>query len=106
MILVAAVFALPGIAFAAVAPREFLVNPTMLQMPLGADRVLGVCWTLWAEVRFYVLFALCVVVPGATRRRVIWFCAGWTLAAALTQAAEEPVAADAAEITRRTAWLA
>ncbi|MGW0709355.1 acyltransferase family protein [Streptomyces sp. NPDC002643] len=91
VILVAAVFAFPGIAFAAVSPSEFLVNLTMLQMPLGADRVLGVCWTLWAEVRFYLLFALCVVVPGVTRRRVIWFCGGWTLAAALAQASKEPL---------------
>ena len=55
------------------------------------DRVLGVCWTLWAEVRFYVLFALCVVLPGASRRRVIMFCAGWTLAAAITQTAHQPL---------------
>ncbi|EKX65149.1 acyltransferase family protein [Streptomyces ipomoeae] len=91
VILVAAVFALPGIAYAKVTPSEFLVNLTMLQMPLGADRVLGVCWTLWAEVRFYVLFALCVVVPGVTRRNVIWFCGGWTLAAALARASNEPL---------------
>ncbi|MGW0840408.1 acyltransferase family protein [Streptomyces sp. NPDC002787] len=91
VILVAAVFALPGIAFARVSASEFLVNLTMLQMPLGADRVLGVCWTLWAEVRFYVLFALCVVLPGVTRRRVIWFCGGWTLASVLAQGAKEPL---------------
>lgn len=91
VILVAAVFALPGIAFARVSASDFLVNLTMLQMPLGADRVLGVCWTLWAEVRFYVLFALCVVLPGVTRRRVIWFCGGWTLAAVLAQGAKEPL---------------
>ncbi len=91
VILVAAVFALPGIAYARVSSSDFLVNLTMLQMPLGADRVLGVCWTLWAEVRFYVLFALCVVVPGVTRRRVIWFCGGWTLAATLAHASKEPL---------------
>ncbi|WP_442811195.1 acyltransferase family protein [Streptomyces sp. NBC_00481] len=91
VILVAAVFALPGIAFARVSASEFLVNLTMLQMPLGADRVLGVCWTLWAEVRFYVLFALCVVLPGVTRRRVIWFCGGWTLASVLARASKEPL---------------
>ncbi|MEI5524189.1 acyltransferase [Streptomyces brasiliscabiei] len=91
VILVAAVFALPGVAFARVSASEFLVNLTMLQMPLGADRVLGVCWTLWAEVRFYLLFALCVVLPGVTRRRVIWFCGGWTLASVLAGAAREPL---------------
>ncbi|MFE9447176.1 acyltransferase family protein [Streptomyces sp. NPDC006739] len=62
---------------------EFLVNLTMLQQPMGVPRVLGVCWTLWVEVRFYVLFALLVVARGVTYRRVVLFCGGWTLAAAV-----------------------
>ncbi|MER6328667.1 acyltransferase [Streptomyces sp. NPDC001034] len=62
---------------------EFLVNLTMLQQPMGATRVLGVCWTLWAEVRFYALFALLVVLRGVTYRRVVLFCAVWTLAVAV-----------------------
>ncbi|MGA6222911.1 acyltransferase family protein [Streptomyces umbrinus] len=91
IIIVTVVFALPVVAYKTVSPSDTLVNLTMMQQPLGADRVLGVCWTLWAEVRFYALFALCVVMPGATRQRVIMFCAGWTLAAVLTQAANEPL---------------
>ncbi|MDQ1036560.1 peptidoglycan/LPS O-acetylase OafA/YrhL [Streptomyces sp. V3I8] len=91
VVLVTAVFALPVVAYEAVSPSDALVNLTLMQQPLGADRVLGVCWTLWAEVRFYALFALCVVLPGATRQRVILFCAGWTLAAAIAQAAHEPL---------------
>ncbi|WP_234018787.1 MULTISPECIES: acyltransferase [unclassified Streptomyces] len=90
VVLVTAVFALPVVVYEAVSPSDALVNLTMLQQPLGADRVLGVCWTLWAELRFYALFALCVVLPGATRGRVVLFCAVWTLAAALTQASGEP----------------
>ncbi|MEU7223141.1 acyltransferase family protein [Streptomyces chrestomyceticus] len=90
ILLVTAVFALPWVAFEALGPSDVLTNLTMLQQPLGAKRVLGVCWTLWAEMRFYALFALCVVLPGATRRRVVLFCAGWTLAAALAQAAHVP----------------
>jgi peptidoglycan/LPS O-acetylase OafA/YrhL len=86
-----AVFALPVVAFEAVSPSDALVNLTLLQQPLGADRVLGVCWTLWVEVRFYALFALCVVLPGASRRRVVLFCAVWTLAAAVADAADEPL---------------
>ncbi|MEU9476327.1 acyltransferase [Streptomyces sp. NPDC048191] len=62
---------------------EFLVNLTMLQQPMGATRVLGVCWTLWVELRFYALFALLVVARGVTYRRVVLFAAGWTLAAVL-----------------------
>ncbi|MFG3008138.1 acyltransferase family protein [Streptomyces calvus] len=91
VLLVTAVFALPVVAYDAVSPSDALVNLTMLQQPLGADRVLGVCWTLWAEIRFYALFALCVVLPGANRRRVILFCALWTLAAAIAQGADEPL---------------
>lgn len=91
VVLVTAVFALPMVAYKAVSPSDALVNLTMLQMPLGVDRVLGVCWTLWAEVRFYALFALCVVLPGANRRRVIMFCAGWTLAAVISANAHMPL---------------
>ncbi|KUO21751.1 acyltransferase family protein [Streptomyces dysideae] len=91
VVLVAAVFALPMVAYKAVSPSDALVNLTMLQMPLGVDRVLGVCWTLWAEIRFYALFALCVVLPGASRRRVIMFCAVWTLAAVIAQNANMPL---------------
>ncbi|MFE2534250.1 acyltransferase family protein [Streptomyces sp. NPDC059371] len=91
IIIVTAVFALPVVAYKTVSPSDALVNLTMLQQPLGADRVLGVCWTLWAEVRFYALFALCIVLPGANRQRVILFCAGWTLAAAMAQGVNEPL---------------
>jgi peptidoglycan/LPS O-acetylase OafA/YrhL len=91
VVLVTAVFALPAVAYDAVSPSDALVNLTMLQQPLGADRVLGVCWTLWVEVRFYALFALCVVLPGANRRRVVVFCAGWLPASALARAAHEPL---------------
>ncbi|MDQ0992670.1 acyltransferase [Streptomyces sp. V3I7] len=91
VILVTAVFALPVVAYRAVSPSDALLNLTMLQQPLGVDRVLGVCWTLWAEVRFYALFALCIVLPGASRQRVVLFCAGWTLAAAIAQAVNEPL---------------
>lgn len=91
VLLVTGAFALPVVAYRAVSPSDALVNLTMLQMPLGVDRVLGVCWTLWAEVRFYALFALCVVLPGANRRRVIMFCAGWMLAAVIAENANMPL---------------
>ncbi|MFI1162384.1 acyltransferase family protein [Streptomyces sp. NPDC020801] len=91
IVLVTAVFALPVVAYKAVSPSDALVNLTMLQQPLGVDRVLGVCWTLWCEVRFYALFALCIVLPGANRRRVILFCACWTLASAIAQGAKMPL---------------
>lgn len=72
-------------------PDEILVNLTMLQQPVGARRVLGVCWTLWVELRFYVLFALLVVWRGITRRRVVVFCCLWTVAAVLAAGARLPL---------------
>ncbi|GAB2994867.1 hypothetical protein GCM10023080_071520 [Streptomyces pseudoechinosporeus] len=89
VIIVTVVFALPIVAYEAVSPSDALVNLTMMQQPLGVDRVLGVCWTLWAELRFYALFAVCIVLPGANRQGLIMFCAGWTLAAAIARAADE-----------------
>ncbi|MFC7307322.1 acyltransferase family protein [Streptomyces monticola] len=91
IVLVTLVFALPPVTYAAVSPSDALVNLTMLQQPLGVDRVLGVCWTLWAELRFYALFALCIVLPGANRQRVVLFCAVWTLTAAIAEGANEPL---------------
>lgn len=79
LIIVTGVFVVAG--YHHVSGTDLLTNFTMLQMPAGAERVLGVCWTLWAEMRFYLLFALCVVWPGATRKRVLIFCAVWTAGA-------------------------
>jgi peptidoglycan/LPS O-acetylase OafA/YrhL len=70
---------------------EFLVNVTMLQQPMGVPRVLGVCWTLWVEVRFYALFALFVVWRGVTYRRVVMFCCLWTLAGVFARVADNPL---------------
>ena len=70
---------------------EYLLNFTMLQQPMGAPRVLGVCWTLWVEMRFYVLFALFVIWRGVTYRRVVIFCILWTLAGPLARVAGLPL---------------
>lgn len=70
---------------------ELLLNLTMLQQPMGAHRVLGVCWTLWVELRFYVLFALFVVWRGVTYRRVVVFCCLWTFAGVLARVAHTPL---------------
>ncbi|MEV7416395.1 acyltransferase [Streptomyces sp. NPDC089919] len=88
--LVTLVFALPWLPYRTVGLSDALVNLTMLQQPVGAQRVLGVCWTLWAELRFYALFALFVILPGGGRRRTLLFCGAWTLAAALADASDQP----------------
>ncbi|MFB7270559.1 acyltransferase family protein [Streptomyces sp. NPDC056244] len=71
--------------------NEVLVNLTMLQQPMGVDRVLGVCWTLWVEARFYLLFALFVVWKGVTYRRVVIFCCLWTVAGVFARVADNPL---------------
>lgn len=91
VLLITAVFALPAVVYETVSPSDALVNLTLLQEPLGVGRVLGVDWTLWAEIRFYALFALLVVLPGAGRRRVVLFCACWTMGAAIAQGAGQPL---------------
>ncbi|GHG64776.1 acyltransferase family protein [Streptomyces griseocarneus] len=65
--------------------RSVAVNLTMLQDPLGVAPVDGVYWTLWVELRFYLLFAL-VVHRGLTYRRAVGFCVAWAFAAVLAEA--------------------
>ncbi|MET9220414.1 MULTISPECIES: acyltransferase [unclassified Streptomyces] len=69
------------LGYKTVSRTDLLTNFTMLQTPAGSERVLGVSWTLWAEMRFYVLFAVTVLWRGATRKRVLAFCALWTIGA-------------------------
>ncbi|WP_435179204.1 acyltransferase family protein [Actinacidiphila sp. bgisy145] len=87
LILVAAVLYVIGKE--TVSRTDLITNFTMLQTPAGAKRQLGVSWTLWAELRFYALFALTVLWRGATQRRVLAFCALWTLGAVYAQGSGE-----------------
>ncbi|MBB4891968.1 peptidoglycan/LPS O-acetylase OafA/YrhL [Streptomyces olivoverticillatus] len=57
-----------------------LTNLTMLQQGLGVWDVDGVYWTLFIELKFYVLFAI-VVATGVTYRKCVLFCGLWTVAA-------------------------
>ncbi|MEU4213413.1 acyltransferase [Streptomyces sp. NPDC026206] len=66
--------------------RDVAVNLTMLQDPLGVEPVDGVYWTLWVEMRFYLLFAL-LLRKGLTYRRAVGFCAVWAFAAVVAKAA-------------------
>lgn len=56
-----------------------LANFTMLEIPLGDRPVDSVYWTLFAELRFYLLFAI-VVWRGLTYQRAVGFCVLWTTA--------------------------
>jgi peptidoglycan/LPS O-acetylase OafA/YrhL len=67
-----------------IGPREVLVNLTMVQSPFGVRDVDGVYWTLWVELRFYVLVGLLMLV-GITRARVITFAMAWPVVGALAR---------------------
>jgi peptidoglycan/LPS O-acetylase OafA/YrhL len=75
------------------AHTDVVTNLTMLQIPLHTPNVDGVYWTLWVELRFYLLFAL-VVFFGVTYRRVVAFCALWTVASVATMAVGGPLLDD------------
>ncbi|WP_208607390.1 acyltransferase family protein [Streptomyces curacoi] len=91
LVMVSGAALLLPVVVAPVRPDEFLVNLTMMQQPLGVPRVLGVCWTLWVELKFYVLFALFVIWKGVTYKRVVTFCILWTLAGAFARIADHPL---------------
>ncbi|RYV51355.1 acyltransferase [Pengzhenrongella frigida] len=65
---------------------EVAVNLTMLQSLFDVGNVDGVYWTLWAELRFYVLIVVFVAI-GITRRRVLAFAALWPGLALVADAA-------------------
>jgi peptidoglycan/LPS O-acetylase OafA/YrhL len=60
---------------------DYLVNATMLQRLFGVTDATGVYWSLWVELRFYLLMAILVII-GVTYNRVLVLGGLW-LAAAL-----------------------
>ncbi|RLU86905.1 acyltransferase [Streptomyces griseocarneus] len=56
-----------------------LTNLTMLQTGMGVWDVDGVYWTLFIELKFYVLFAI-VVATGVTYRKCVLFSGIWIVA--------------------------
>ncbi|MDX3096746.1 acyltransferase [Streptomyces sp. ME01-24h] len=70
--------------------RDILLNLTMLQSGSAAPNADGVYWTLWSELRFYLLF-LIVVFTGLTYRKVVLFCCVWGAVAMLAPAAHFPL---------------
>ncbi|MBO9555395.1 acyltransferase [Cellulomonas sp.] len=69
-----------------VSAHQVLVNLTMVQSSLGVDHVDGVYWTLWTELRFYLLIGLFSLV-GVTRRRVLAVVVLWPVAALVVERA-------------------
>lgn len=66
-----------------------LVNLTMMQSAFGVPHVDGVYWTLWVELKFYVLLGLLVAL-GVTRRRLLLLCTAWPVGAALFSGLQQP----------------
>ncbi|GAA3102035.1 acyltransferase family protein [Streptosporangium carneum] len=60
--------------------RDYLVNLTMLQRAFDVYDANGVYWSLWAELRFYLLISVLVIV-GVTFARCLVFMGVWLLAA-------------------------
>lgn len=81
----AALIAMPGV-WQRHRARDVLLNFTMLQSGSFVSNVDSVYWTLWSELRFYLLF-MAVVVAGLTYRRVVVFCCLWGAAAMIAPAA-------------------
>jgi peptidoglycan/LPS O-acetylase OafA/YrhL len=61
---------------------EALTNLTMVQTAFGVRNVDGVYWTLYVELKFYLLIALFALV-GLTRNRIIAFAMLWPVAGAV-----------------------
>lgn len=62
-------------------PTGYVINLTMLQRGMGVNDASGVYWSLWVELRFYVLMGLLALI-GITLRRVLIFMAAWLMLAA------------------------
>ncbi|MFI6601056.1 acyltransferase family protein [Nonomuraea sp. NPDC050536] len=91
----AAVAALYGVMGAkALDPKltggEYAVNATMLQRLFKVTDANGVYWSLWAELRFYLLMAILVVI-GVTYGRVLVFAGIWLAAAIGAELLGNPV---------------
>ncbi|SDT34808.1 acyltransferase family protein [Microlunatus soli] len=64
-----------------------LVNLTMMQGAFDVSPVQGAFWTLWVELKFYLLMGVFVLV-GITRRRVLAFALIWPVMGQLADATD------------------
>ncbi|MGE7387020.1 acyltransferase family protein [Streptomyces sp. NPDC004126] len=69
---------------------DVLVNLSMLQGGLDVPDIDDAYWTLFVELKFYVLFAV-VVMRGLTYRNCVLFCGVWTLAGAVAPTIDNAV---------------
>jgi len=68
---------------------DILTNLTMLQQPLGVADIDSVYWTLFVELRFYLIMAV-ILHWGLTYRRAVILCAVWLTAAVIVPSLGSP----------------
>ena len=66
---------------------DILLNLTMTQEAFDVTNVQGAFWTLWPELKFYLLIGVFILV-GITRRRIIALAVLWPLIAQLAKATD------------------
>ncbi len=71
-------------------PSRVLTNLTMVPEPLNVRYVDPAYWSLWSELRFYLLFAV-LAWTGLTYRRVVGFCGLWLVAAVIAPVSGLPL---------------
>jgi peptidoglycan/LPS O-acetylase OafA/YrhL len=76
-----------------VSVSQVLLNLTMLQSAFNVDHLDGVYWTLWVELRFYVIIALFIAL-GITMNRVVVLAATWPALAAIAHYQDFPFLAE------------
>jgi peptidoglycan/LPS O-acetylase OafA/YrhL len=69
------------------------LNLTMFQSAFGVGHVDGVYWTLWSEMKFYLLL-LALACVGITRGRVLAVCFAWPVLGAMAGQAQTPLLAE------------
>ncbi|WP_151524924.1 acyltransferase family protein [Serinicoccus kebangsaanensis] len=68
---------------------DALLNLTMVQQVWDVTPVQGAFWTLWVELRFYLLIGVLMVLAGGiTRRKAIAFAMLWPVCAELARATD------------------
>ncbi len=65
-----------------IGPPGIALNLTMVQSAFGVEHVDGVFWTLWVELKFYLLLVLLGLV-GITRGRLLLLCLVWPVLGAM-----------------------
>ncbi|MEV5544146.1 acyltransferase [Saccharopolyspora shandongensis] len=73
-----------------VSPLQYLANVTMFNPVFGVDNIDVVYWTLWAELRFYVIIFVLTCI-GITRRRLLTVMWAWLAATFLLESGLLPL---------------